>query len=324
MSIRKPSALFLAVAVLLAGAASAQDTKSVAAPARKQASQKSQSSTIRVENVSPEIRAIRFSNPPLNFIVPETLASLNEAVKQLSKDERVKVVVVTSDVPGFFINHFDMGEFPDFLSQFADNGKPMWVDLITNLANAPFVTIASIHGRTQGGGDELALAFDLRYASKEKAVFGQPEVGVGLYPGGGSTDHLTRLVGRDRALEILLTGDDYGADTAEKFGWVTRALPEAQLDEFVAKLAARLASFDRTALATTKKQVNAMAFPPESALLASQGEFAKSLSWPGVQPRMQVFGKMYQELGPLKVESNLGHYVGEGNKQLQAQQAAKQ
>lgn len=323
MSIRKPSALFLAAAVLWAGAAHAQDAKSAAAPATKQASQKRQNSTISVETVSPEIRTIRFSNPPLNFIVPETLASLNEAVKQLSKDERVKVVVVTSDVPGFFINHFDMGEFPSFLSQFADNGKPMWVDLITNLANAPFITIASIHGRTQGGGDELALAFDLRYASKEKAVFGQPEVGVGLFPGGGSTDHLTRLVGRDRALEILLTSDDYSAESAEKYGWITRAIPDAQLDQFVAKLAGRLATFDRTALATTKKQVNATAFPPESALLASQGEFAKSLSWPGLQPRMQVFGKMYQDLGPMKVESNLGHYVGEGNKQVHEQQPAK-
>jgi enoyl-CoA hydratase/carnithine racemase len=170
--------------------------------------------------------------------------------------------------------------------------------------------------------DELTLAFDLRYASKEKAVFGQPEVGVGLYPGGGSTDHLTQLVGRDRALEILLTSDDYDAETAEKYGWITRAIPDAKLDDFVARLAARLATFDKTALATTEKKVNASVFPSEAALLASQGEFAKSLSWPGLQPRMQVFGRLYQQHGPLKVESNLGYYVGEGNKQVSAQQPA--
>jgi len=319
MNIIKSATVALATAVLATGVAQAQDTNSAHAAAATQARQKS---TISVETISPEIRRIRFSNPPLNFIVPETLSSLNEAVKSLSQDDKVKVVIVTSDVPGFFFNHFDMGEFPNFLSQVASNAKPMWVDLVSNLANAPFITIASIHGRTQGGGDELALAFDLRYASKERAMFGQPEVGIGLFPGGGSTDHLVRLVGRDRAMEILLSSDDYTAEAAEKYGWITRAVPEQYLDGFVNKMANRLATFDKTALATTKKQINALSFPDEAARLNSYGQFAKSVSWPGLQPRMQLFGRMYQEVGPAKVEGNLGRYVGEGNKQLHDEQSS--
>lgn len=281
-----------------------------------------QKSTISVEVVSPEIRKVKFANPPLNLIVPETLSSLNEVVKTLSKDENVKVVVFTSDVAGFFFNHFDMNEFPNFLSQVGANSKPLWVELISNLSNAPFITIATINGRTQGGGDELALAFDLRYASKEKAIFGQPEVGVGLFPGGGATYHLTRLVGRDRALEVLLSADDYSAETAEKFGWVTRAMPEAQLDGFVNKIASRLATFDKTALITTKRQITAITSPTEAELTSSFGEFTKSLAWPGLQQRMPLFGKVIQEMGPLKVENNMGYFIGEGNKQLYQQQQA--
>lgn len=313
------SSIVFATAMVAAVAAHSQETNR--SNLAEQAKQTIQKSTISVETVSPQIRKIKFSNPPLNFIVPETLSSLNEAVKALSRDEDVKVVIFTSDVPGYFFNHFDLNEFPNFLRQGSSSSKPMWVDLISNLANAPFISIASIHGRTQGGGDELTLAFDLRYASLEKAVFGQPEVGIGLFPGGGSTDHLARLVGRDRSLEILLTSDDYNAAAAERYGWVTRAVPDQDLDRFVDNIAARLATFDKTALSTTKRRINAAVFPSDVELLNSYAQFAKSVSWPGLQPRVQIFGQMMQEQGPMKVESDLGRYVGEGNKQLQARQA---
>lgn len=267
-----------------------------------------------METLSPEIRKVKFSNPPLNLIVPETLLSLNKVVNDLRKDENVKVVIFTSDVAGYFFNHFDMNEFPNFLSQVGEHSKPLWVELITNLSTAPFISIASIQGRTQGGGDELALVFDLRYASKEKAVFGQPEVGVGLFPGGGGTHHLTKLAGRDRALEVFLSSDDYNAELAEKYGWITRAIPDAQLEEFVSTVAHRLATFDKTALVTTKRHINAIAFPKEEDLLNAYTEFAKSLSWPGLQKRMPVFGKIIQEAGPAEVENNLGYYIGKGNR----------
>lgn len=277
----------------------------------------SKKSTIRVERVSATIAKVHFSNAPINFIVPETISSLNQAVKELSKDQDIKVVIFVSDMQGYFFNHFDTSEFPNFLSQVGADAKPLWVELITNLSNAPFITIASVRGRTQGGGNELTLAFDLRYASKEKAVFDQPEVGIGLFPGGGGTDMLARLAGRDRALEAFLSSDEYNAELAEKYGWVTRAIPDAQLDGFVKKMAERLASFDKTALITTKKQINGVTFPNEADRLSSYAEFTKSLSWPGLQQRMAVFGKIYQEVGLEKVEGNMGFYVGEGNKQLQ-------
>ena len=274
-------------------------------------------STISVEHVTSEICKVKFANAPVNLIVPETISSLNEAVKELSKDEKVKVVIFTSDVAGYFSNHFDLSQFPNFVKQVGADSKPLWVELIANLSNAPFISIASIRGRTQGGGDELSLAFDLRYASKELAVFNQPEVGVGLFPGGGGTNHLARLAGRDRALEVFLSADDYNAEMAEKYGWITRAIPDTKLESFVMNMATRIATFDKTALATVKKQINAISFPPEAEILNSQMEFQKSLSWPGLALRVPVLGKMLNEVGPLKVEKNLGYYIGEANKQLQ-------
>ncbi|WP_328437308.1 enoyl-CoA hydratase/isomerase family protein [Streptomyces sp. NBC_00444] len=121
------------------------------------------------------------------------------------------------------------------------------------MTKAPFISIAAIRGRTRGGGNELALACDLRYASREQALFGQPEVASGLLPGGGS-ERLPRLIGRDRALEAILGSDDYDADLAERYGWITRALPDAELDSFVEGMAARLASFD-----TCRRAVDAAA-----------------------------------------------------------------
>lgn len=307
------AALALTAAVLSASFAHAQD----AAPGQARTAAASIApSPISVQAPTPEIRVVRFANPPVNLITPATLTALNQVVKDLGRDDRVKVVVFASGVDGYFFNHFDMGAFPTFLGQVGDTGKPLWVELVTNLANAPFITIGSIRGRAQGGGDELALALDLRYASREKAVFGQPEVGIGLFPGGGAADHLAGLVGKDRALEVLLSADDYDAVTAERYGWVTRALPDAQLDGFVDKLARRLATFDKAALVAVKRHVNATAAPSQDDLLRSYGAFTKSVSSPGLQARMPIFMQVYQREGVEKVESNLGFYVGAGNQQL--------
>jgi enoyl-CoA hydratase/carnithine racemase len=251
--------------------------------------------------------------------VPETITDLNEAIKTLSKDEQVKVVVFVSDVKGYFFNHYDLAQMANFAGQRTADGKPLWVDLLTNFNNAPCITIANIKGRTQGGGDELTMAFDLRYASKELAVFEQPEIGVGLFPGGGGTNMLPKMIGKDRALEVFATGNDYDATIAEKYGMVTRTLPNAELDAFVDKLANRLATFDKTALTTIKQQLNLVAAPTEADRLASYNEFLKSLSWPGLQVRIPVFGAMYGKIGVEKLEQNMGFYLGEGNKEVQNQ-----
>jgi enoyl-CoA hydratase/carnithine racemase len=193
---------------------------------------------------------------------------------------------------------------------------PTWVDFVVRLSKAPFISIASIRGRTSGGGDELALACDLRYASREHAVFGQPDVGTGILPGGGGSERLPRLIGRDRALEVILSSDDYDADLAERYGWVTRTMADADLDRFVDGIAARLASFDKQALAAAKAQVNRATLPPDADLLAAYGEFATSLTWPGYQARLPQLGKLFAEIGLDEVERRLGYYIGSGNQQL--------
>ena len=270
-------------------------------------------STISSERVTPRIRKITFSNPPTNLIVPETVFRLHELVKEMSEDAEVQVVIFTSNTPDFFFNHFDLAQAAEFATPADGDATPIWTDLVIRLSKAPFVSIASIRGRTRGGGNELALACDLRYASREYAMFGQPEVGSGILPGGGGSERLPRFVGRDRALEAILSSNDYDADLAERYGWVTRALPDGDLDRFVDGLASRLASFDKTALAAAKAQINRATLPPDGDLRAAYGEFLNSLTWPGFQARAPEFGKRVAEKGLYDVELHLGDYIGIGS-----------
>jgi Enoyl-CoA hydratase/carnithine racemase len=148
----------------------------------------SQPSTISLERPTPKIATITFSNPPVNLIVGETVTRLHELVAELGDDPGIQVVVFKSGVPDFFLNHFDLAAAADFPVPEGNDAVPIWTDVVLRLTKAPYITIASIRGRTRGGGNELALACDLRYASREKAMFGQPEVGGGLLPGGGGTE----------------------------------------------------------------------------------------------------------------------------------------
>lgn len=274
-----------------------------------------QSSTISFERPTPEIGKITFANPPVNLMLPETVADLRDLVAELSEDPEVRVVIFTSGTPDYFFNHFDLTRAAGFAAHPAADPLPATVDLVLRLTKAPFISIASIRGRTRGGGNELTLACDLRYASREHAVFGHPEVAGGILPGGGGTERLPRLIGRDRALEAILSSDDYNADLAERYGWVTRAMPDAELDSFVDAMAARLASFDKTALAAAKAQINRATLPPDADLETAYGEFLASLTWPGFQARVPGFGKLTAELGAEEVELHLGKYLGLANQQ---------
>src|SRR5262249_4320442 len=159
-------------------------------------------------------------------------------------DPTVKVIVFQSANPEFFVAHLDLSNAAEIRpSSFAP-----WFHFVLRLSSMPVVSIAKIRGRTRGIGNEFVLACDMRFASRETAVFGNPEVGVGLVPGGGALEWLPRLVGRSRALEFLLSGDDFNADIAERYGWVNRTLEDEELDSFVGALVTRLASFDREAL----------------------------------------------------------------------------
>ena len=271
-------------------------------------------STIHYERTSAQVAKITFANLPVNLIVGETVLHLTEIVDELATDTDIQVVVFESDVPGFFYNHFDLAAAADFPAPEGEGAVPVWTDLVLKLSKAPYITIATIRGRTRGGGNELALAFDLRYASREKAIFGQPEVGGGLLPGGGGTERLPRAIGRDRALEVILTSADYDESTAEQWGWVTRALPDAELDAFVDAIVARLASFDRTSLASAKAMINRAVLPPDTDLIAAYGEFARSLTLPGFLSRAAGFQAVAEQAG-IDVEYRLGEYIGIANQQ---------
>jgi enoyl-CoA hydratase/carnithine racemase len=262
-----------------------------------------------LETVAPRIRRVVFSHPPFNLITPDTVARLHEVVTALEADTSVQVVIFASSTPGFFFNHFDLTQAARFPVLPGAEPVPTWVDLVVRLSRAPFVSIAAIRGRTRGGGNELALAMDLRYASREQAWFAQPEVGTGIVPGGGGSERLPRLVGRDRALEAILGSADYDAATAERYGWVTRALPDDELDRFVMAKAQRLAGFDRAALLAAKAQVNRASLPPDADLSTAYREYSRSLANPALRPRLVRLGQFVTEHGA-DVELKLGDYLG--------------
>jgi enoyl-CoA hydratase/carnithine racemase len=197
------------------------------------------SKQIRLERRTSLCWRVTFDHPPLNIFGPETIPQLNEIVTALETDSDVKVVVFDSAVDGFFLSHYN------FLAKFEDTtrllpgatGLSPLPDMLVRLSRAPVVSIASIRGRATGVGSELALACDMRFASLERAILSQFEVGAGLVPGGGPMARLPRLIGRGRALEVLLGADDIPGELAERYGYVNRALPDAELDAFVEALA---------------------------------------------------------------------------------------
>jgi enoyl-CoA hydratase/carnithine racemase len=223
---------------------------------------------------------ITFSNPPINMFVPTTIVELGTLMTDLEADPTVKVVVFQSANPDFFIAHLDVSkaaERPGVLD--------LWRDFVLRLSSAPVVSIAKIRGRTRGIGNEFVLACDMRFASRQSALFGQPEVGTGLIPGGGALEWLPRLVGRSRALEIVLSSDDFDADIAERYGWVNRALDDDGLDSFVDTLVRRLASFDREVLAAAKAQINRFGTPTATELQSSNDMIFPMLTWSSAQAR---------------------------------------
>jgi enoyl-CoA hydratase/carnithine racemase len=206
---------------------------------------------IRLERRSPCYWRVTFDLPPLNIFGPASIPELNEIVTAIETDARVKVVVFDSAVEGFFLTHYDFFAKLEETTRFPPGrtGLQALPDMLARLSRAPVASIALIRGRATGVGSELALASDMRFASRDKAILSQWEVGAGLVPGGGPMARLPRLIGRGRALEVLLGADDIRGDLAELYGYVNRALPDAELDDFVDALAIRIASFDKRAIA---------------------------------------------------------------------------
>src|SRR5580692_5760393 len=208
-------------------------------------------SQFSIDRTCPGRWTITFNNPPINIFDPTTIVQLGALMTDLEADPSAKVIVFQSANPDFFVAHLDVAraaERPEMLG--------LWRDFVLRLSSTPVVSIANIRGRARGIGNEFVLACDMRFASRQNALFGNPEVGVGLVPGGGAIEWLPRLVGRSRALEIVLSGDDFDADIAERYGWVNRTLDDKDLDLFVDNLVRRLASFGRETLGVAKAQVN--------------------------------------------------------------------
>jgi enoyl-CoA hydratase/carnithine racemase len=179
---------------------------------------------------------------------------------------------------------------------------------VLRLSSAPVVSIAKVRGRTRGIGNEFVLACDMRFASRQNALFGNPEVGVGLIPGGGALEWLPRLVGRSRALEIALSADDFDADIAERYGWVNRTLDDDDLDSFVDALAGRLASFDREVLAAAKAQINRFGTPTAAELQSSNDMIWSMLALPSAQVRRAKLRGIGYGV-PSDFELNFGSYL---------------
>jgi enoyl-CoA hydratase/carnithine racemase len=262
-------------------------------------------SQFNIDRTYPGRWTITFSNPPINMFVPATIDELGALMTDLEADPSVKVVVFQSANPDFFVAHLDVAkaaERPEVLG--------LWRDFVLRLSSTPVVSIAKIRGRTRGIGNEFVLACDMRFASRQSALFGNPEVGVGLVPGGGALEWLPRLVGRSRALEIVLSADDFDADIAERYGWVNRTLDDDDLDSFIDALGQRLASFDRETLAAAKAQINRFGTPTATELQSSIDTFFSTLASPSAQARRIKLRSMAYGV-PGDFEMNFGRYLPE-------------
>jgi len=275
-------------------------------------SPKPKSTQIHLTRHSPFYWRATLDHPPLNIFGPETIPQLNEIVTVLETDKHVKVVVFDSAVEGYFLTHYD------FLAKLEDTtslppgptGLQPLPDMLVRLSRAPVVSIASIRGRATGVGSELALACDMRFASREKAILSQFEVGAGVVPGGGPMARLPRLIGRGRALEVLLGADDIPGDLAERYGYVNRSLPDSDLDVFVDGLVARIASFDKQAISETKRFVDVASLPPDFEIAPEWDVCLASIMRPAAQKRIEAL--MAQGFNkPGDVEGRLGYYVGQ-------------
>src|SRR5436853_633859 len=267
---------------------------------------------IHLTRRSPQYWRVTLDHPPLNIFGPGTIPQLNEVITAIETDKHVKVVVFDSAVEGFFMTHYD------FLAPVEDTTRlptgPLGLgpqnDMLVRLSRAPVVSIASIRGRATGVGSELALACDMRFASREKAILSHFEVGAGVVPGGGPMARLPRLMGRGRALEVLLGADDIPGDLAERYGYVNRSFDDADLDGFVESLATRIASFDKRAISETKRFVDVASLPPDYEIAPEWDVCLASIMRPAAQQRI----KKLIERGfhrPGDVEERLGYYVGQ-------------
>src|SRR5580692_6153342 len=247
----------------------------------------------RVIEETPAYWRVVFDYPPFNIADATIFEDLQNLLARMDASPSLRVVVFESANPEFYLAHFELtGKTGNITTAVGPSGLPILMDTFVRLTKSPVVSIAKIRGCVRGVSSEFVLACDMRFASRENTLLGHPEVGVGLHPGGGGTERLPPLVGRGRALEIVLGADDFDGDTAAQYGYVNRALPDKQLDAFVDALARRIATFDVRAIAAAKRLVNQVSLPCADNLLSALNSFQTALTWPEAVQRVEALLKM--------------------------------
>src|SRR5882757_10184143 len=248
-------------------------------------------SHLRVIEETPAYWRVVFDNPPLNIMDADMFENLQAVLARMDTSPSLRVVVFESANPDFYLAHFDVKDTArtlTLLKAVGPSGLPSLLDTFVRLTKSPVVSIAKIRGRARGVSSEFVLACDMRFASREKTALAQVEVGSGVHPGGGGTERLPALVGRGRALEIIIGSDDFDGETAERYGYVNRALPDAELDGFVDRFARRIATFDRRPIEAAKNLVNRGSLPSADRLLGGSKSFLTSVTWPEAQQRFKA------------------------------------
>ncbi|PWT97352.1 MAG: enoyl-CoA hydratase [Terriglobia bacterium] len=248
--------------------------------------------------------------PPMNLIGPELVRDLVSLIQQAEADTSIRVLVFKSADPDYFISHVDVTQIKEYRQEAAKlTGVPSIALLFRHLSASRLVTIAQIEGRVRAAGSEFVLACDMRFAARESAIFSQIEPAFGQLPGAGAAQHLVRLMGRGRALEVMLSADDYDAELAERYGWINRALSASELSGFVRSLAHRIAGFPAAGQAMVKERVNAIALAPVEDFRRDSDPFGESASKPEVQSRIQA--AMKRGFQTRDGEMDLGRVLGE-------------
>lgn len=252
--------------------------------------------------------------PPINLLGPELVRDLVDLILAIESSDDVHVVVFKSANPEFFISHVDVTKVAAYRSEAARlTGEASIGMLFRRLSQMKAVTIAQIEGRARGAGSEFALACDLRFAARETAIFAQFESSFGLTPGAGGIQHLVRLCGRGRALEALLTADDYDGDLAERYGWINRAVPAADLEAVTTAVARRIASFPPFAASAIKDRVNAISLAPDEDFRIDSDMFGEAVKKPEVGRRMKMaLERGFQTREPELALNRFVEQLGEG------------
>jgi enoyl-CoA hydratase/carnithine racemase len=246
----------------------------------------------------------------MNLLGPELVRDLVSLIQQAEADDAVRVLVFKSADPDYFISHVDVTRIKEIREAAGRlSGDASIGQLFRYLSVSRLVTIAQIEGRVRGVGSEFVLACDMRFAARESAIVGQFEPAFGVIPGAGGAQHLPRLMGRGRALEVMLSARDYDADLAERYGWINRALPANELGEFVRSLAHRISEFPAAGQVVVKDRVNAIALPSVEDIRCDSDLFLKGVASPEFQDRMRT--AMKRGFQTRDAEMDLARLVGE-------------